>query len=94
MRERIKHYLLIAAAVAALYFVLDNHFIIDGHRVHLLKKTKLDLHDTFISLDNKRAETVLKNDRLREAGIGDLLVELEMISEAKKNRLENKYDYE
>jgi hypothetical protein len=41
MKERIKHYILIAAAVAALYFVLDNHFIMDGHRVHLLKKTRL-----------------------------------------------------
>jgi len=94
MKERIKHYILIAVAVAALYFTLDNHFIIDGHRVHLLKKTTLNLHDTFVSLDNKRAETVLKNDRLREAGIGDLLVELGMISEDKKSRLENKYDYE
>ena len=94
MKERIKQYILIAVAVAALYFVLDNHFIINGHRVHLLKKASLNLHDTFVSLDNKKAETVLKNDRLREAGIGDLLVELGKIDEEKKNRLESKFDYE
>jgi hypothetical protein len=94
MKERLKQYILIAAAAAALYFVLDNHFIIHGHEVHLLKKTSLNLHDTFVSLDNKRAETVLKNDRLREAGIGDLLVEMGMISEDKKSRLESKFDYE
>lgn len=93
MKERIKQYLLIAAAAAALYFVLDNHFVIEGHSVHLLKKTSLNLHETFVSLDNKRAESVLKNNRLREAGIGDLLVELGKISEEKKNRLESKFDY-
>ena len=94
MKERIKNYILICAAIAALYFVLDNHFIISGYQVHLLKKDSLNLHDTFVSLDNKRAETVLENDRLWEAGIGDLLVELGMLSEEKKNRLESKFDYE
>jgi hypothetical protein len=94
MKERIKQYILIAAAAAALYFILDNHFIINGYQVHLLKKETLNLHDTFVSLDNKKAETVLKNDRLREAGIGDLLVELGLISEEKKSRLESKFDYE
>jgi hypothetical protein len=54
----------------------------------------MNLHDTFVSLDNKKAETVLKNDRLREAGIGDLLVELGLISEEEKSRLESKFDYE
>ena len=93
MKERIKRYILIAVAAAALYFVLDNHFVIDGYSVHLLKKSSPNLHDTFVSLDNKRVESVLKNDRLREAGIGDLLVELGRISEEKKNRLESKYDY-
>ena len=94
MKQRIKQYILIAAAVAALYFILDNHIIISGRQVHLLKKTTLNLHETFVSLDNKRAETVLENDRLREAGIGDLLVELGMLTEDKKNQLENKFDYE
>ena len=94
MKQRIKQYILIAVAAAALYFVLDNHFIISNNRVHLLKKDSLNLHDTFVSLDNKRAETVLQNDRLREAGIGDLLVELGKLSEEKKSRLESKFDYE
>jgi len=94
MKKRIKQYILIAVAAAAFYFVLDNHFIIEGRHLHLLKKTTLNLHDTFVSLDNKRAESVLRNDRLREAGIGDLLVELGKISEEKKSRLESKFDYQ
>ena len=93
MRQRLKQYFLIAAAAALLWFVLDNHFIIQGHRVHLLKKSTLNLHDTFVSLDNKRPESILRNERLRKAGLGDLLVELGMITEDKKSQLESKYDY-
>jgi len=94
MRQRLKQYLLIAGAAALLWFVLDNHFIIQGHRVHLLKKSTLNLHDTFVSLDNKRPESILRNERLRKAGLGDLLVELGMITEDKKSQLESKYDYD
>ncbi len=94
MRQRLKQYLLIGLAAAALLFLLDNHFVFYGRQVHLMKKMSLDLHDTFVSLNNKRPETVLKNDRLREAGIGDLMVELGMLSEDKKDRLESKYTYE
>ncbi len=93
MGQRLKQYLLIAAAAALLWFVLDNHFIIHGHRVHLLKKSSLNLHDTFISLENKRPETILQNDRLREAGLGDLLVELGLLTEDERSQLENKYVY-
>ena len=94
MKQRLKQYLLIALAAAALYFVLDNHFIMKKHHVYLLKKSTLNLHDTFISLDNKRPATVLKNEELRYAGVGDLMVELGMLTEEKKNRLEAKYTYE
>jgi hypothetical protein len=94
MAKRLKQYALIAAAAALLWFVLDNHFIIDGHHVHLLKKSTLDLHDTFVSLDNKRPESILKNDRLREDGIGDLLVELGIITLDEQNKWESKYNYD
>jgi len=94
MAKRLKQYALIAAAAALLWFVLDNHFIFNGHHVHLLKKSTLDLHDTFVSLDNKRPESILKNDRLREDGIGDLLVELGIITLDEQNKWESKYNYD
>ena len=93
MKQRLKQYALLAAAAALLWFVLDNHFIIDGHRVHLLKKSSLDLHDTFVSLDNKKPESIIQNDRLREAGIGDLLVELGVMTSDEQSQLESKYGY-
>ena len=94
MATRLKQYALIAAGAALLWFILDNHFIIDGHNVHLLKKSTLNLHDTFVSLDNKRPESILQNDRLREAGIGDLLVELGLISMEQQSQWESKYNYD
>jgi hypothetical protein len=93
MKQRLKQYLLIAAAGALIWFVLDNHFIINGHRVHLLKKSMLNLHETFVSLDNKRPESVIQNKRLREAGIGDLMVELGIITEDERSEWESKYNY-
>ena len=91
MKQRLKQYLLIALAVAILYFVLDNHFIFQEKRVHLLQKTSLNLHDTFVSLHNKRPETIMENEDLRDAGIGDLLVELGMLTDEEKSQLESKF---
>jgi hypothetical protein len=94
MKQRIKQYLLIGLAATVFYYVLDYHYIVDGRDIYLLKKTSLHLHETFVSISNERPETILKNDILREAGIGDLFVDLEMMTEDKKNQLESKYDAE
>ena len=94
MRQRLKQYFLIALAAAALYFVLDNHFIFKKNRFYLLPKSTLNLHDTFVSLDNKRPETIMESEDLRDAGIGDLLVELGLLTEERKSQLESKYAYE
>lgn len=93
MKQRLKQYALMAAAAALIWFVLDNHFIFIGSEVHLLKKSSLNLHDTFVSLDNKRPASVMQNDRLREAGVGELMVDIGILSEEERSRLESKYDY-
>ena len=94
MKQRIKQYLLIGLAATVFYFILDNHYIVDGRDIYLLKKTSLHLHETFVSISNERPETVLRNNILREAGIGDLFVDLELMSEEEKNLLVNRYDAE
>lgn len=94
MIKRLKQYALIAAGAALLWFVLDNHIIIYGHQVYLLKKSTLNLHDTFVSLDNKRPESILKKDRLREDGIGDLMVELGIMTSDEQSKWENRYNYD
>ena len=92
MKSRIKQYIFIAIIAAAGYMILNNHFIFYGKQVHLLKKTELNLHYTFFSLNQKTANVVIKIDRLRQAGIGDLLVELDIIDSEKMARLLYKYD--
>jgi hypothetical protein len=91
MNSRIKQYILIAVVAAAGYFIMNNHFIIDGSEVHLLKKTSLHLHYTFFSVKQKKPAVIMKIDYLREAGIGDLLVDMGIINEEEKSRLESEY---
>jgi predicted transcriptional regulator len=91
MNSRIKQYILIAVLAAAGYFIMNNHFIIDGSDVHLLKKSSLHLHYTFYSIKQKKPAVIMKIDYLREAGIGDLLVDLGIINAEEKSRLESKY---
>jgi hypothetical protein len=91
MNSRIKQYILIAVIAAAAYFVMSNHFIFYGTKIHLLKKPTLHLHYTFFSIKEKRPSSIMKIDYLREAGVGDLLVELGMIDHEQKARLESEY---
>ena len=91
MNKRIKQYILIVVLAGAAYFMMSNHFIFYGTNIHLLKKPELHLHYTFFSIKEKRPSSIMKIDYLREAGIGDLLVELGMIDEEKRAMLENEY---
>jgi hypothetical protein len=93
MNARIKQYILIAILAAIGYFIMDHHIIFYGKNVHLLKKTSLHLHYTFFSLKEKKPANIMEIDYLREAGIGDLLVELGIINEAQLSKLEYEYDY-
>ena len=76
------------------YFILNNHIIFNGKEVYLLRKDSLHLHYTFFSIKSKSPKRIMKNDYLREAGIGDLLVELEIIDETQRTKLENEFSYD
>lgn len=97
MVSRLKQYLLIGAVGAVLYFLMSNHIIFYGseanfvRNTYLLKKPKPTLHYTFVSLNQQSPENIMKIKPLREDGIGELLVEIGMISAAERSRLESKY---
>jgi hypothetical protein len=93
MKARLKQYLLIALIALAGYFILNHHIIFDGKQVHLLRKTTMHLHYTFYSIKQKKPDTIMQVDTLRDAGIGDLLVELEKMTDEERYLLESKYSY-
>ena len=74
MWQQIKKYIFIGLCIAIGYYILSHHFI----------------KYTFYDLGNKRPETILKVDELRWAGIGDIMVEKEMITEIQMRKLEEK----
>ena len=83
-----------ALAAAACYFIMNNHIIFDGNEVYLLEKTSLHLHYTFYSISSKKPRTIMKVDELRNAGIGELLVDLGKITSEQRYKLETQYGYE
>jgi hypothetical protein len=97
MWSRIKTYLILAVIGGAVYFLMNHHVIFYGQEasviqnVYFLKKAKPNLHYTFFSLHQKKPDAVMKIPQLRENGIGDLLVQLGLISEQEKTRLETLY---
>jgi hypothetical protein len=94
MFKTIRNYILIAIAAYGVYFVLDHHFIMDGKDFYLLKKSELTLSYTFYNIKDRKIESIMEIDDLRNDGIGDLLVEIGLITEENKNNLEAKFDAE
>lgn len=70
-----------------LYFFLSYHIIYIEKSLKLLKKSELTLEYTLYSANLKTNRTILSVDVLREDGIGDLLVEMERISEQEMESL-------
>ncbi|MBU0698155.1 MAG: hypothetical protein KKE59_01825, partial [Proteobacteria bacterium] len=92
MRKRIKLYLLTAVLVAAGYFLLSYHIIYFGNTIKLIHKSNLTSEYTFIWAKNQSMESILRIDTLREAGLGDVLVEMGKLSKEEKDFLEQKFN--
>lgn len=94
MVDRLKQYLLIGLAIAAFYFLLSHHIIFSGPtEFDLLKKQELTLEYTFYSLKNKKMADILRNDKLRDAGIADVLLDRGHISEERLDALLRKIEH-
>ena len=92
MREKIKLFVLLVFLGASGYFLLNYHIIYFDKSLKLLNKSRLTSDYTFICASNKSAESILRIDTLREAGIGDILVQTGIINEEERMSLERKFD--
>lgn len=93
MISRLKRYGLFALAVAAFYFLLSHHIIFTSFtEFDLLKKAELTLKYTFFSLQQASPAQVLRIDVLRNAGIEDVMLKRNLITEQKLNQILNTID--
>lgn len=92
MLKKMSSYILLVFLGAAGYFLLNYHIIYSGATVKFLNKSKLTSDYTFICTSNKSVESLMRIDTLREAGIGNVLVEMGRLSKEEKEYLEEKFN--
>ena len=90
----VKKLIIVAVVGGVLYFFLSYHIIIVGSGMTLLEKSTLTLNYTFFNTKGKTNKTILAIDELREDGIGDVLYEEDLITEAELERILQKYNEE
>lgn len=94
MAQKIKHYILIGILLAIGYVLASQHIIIDDKDFKFLKKSYLSFEYTFYIVTDKDPADIMRIDLLREAGIGQYLVERELLTETEMEALESKYESE
>lgn len=88
MGNRLKQYFWIGLGLAVFYFLLSHHIIFsDFKEFDLLKKQELSMEYTFFSLKQKKAIEVLSIDKLRDAGIEDILLDRGIVSEEELDKV-------
>ncbi|MCP4686515.1 MAG: hypothetical protein GY859_00600 [Desulfobacterales bacterium] len=91
MWKKIKTIVIVAVVMAVGWLLLAHHIIFTGDSLKILKKVNLTNEYTFFSIHNKDSESIMVIDKLREAGIGDLLVQTGAIDEKKKQELDERF---
>ncbi|MFO7972678.1 MAG: hypothetical protein R6U40_13145 [Desulfobacterales bacterium] len=91
MFKKIISYILLVFLGAAGYFLLNYHIVFSGTTVKLLNKSKITSEYTFINISSKSVESLMRIDTLREAGIGNVLVEMGRLSEEEREVMEEKF---
>jgi hypothetical protein len=76
------------------YFLASRHIIINERDFRTLEKSYLTFEYTFYNVTERDPEDIMRIDLLREAGIGDLLVEMGLLGEMRKEKLESRFEYE
>jgi hypothetical protein len=92
MRKTISRIMLVIVIAVFGYLLLSFHIIYFGDGIKILKKARLTSEYTFANVKGRPVESILKIDTLREAGIGDILVEMGKLDKKRKEILEKKFE--
>ncbi len=98
MGKKIKQFIVLAIVCGIIYGLFSYHIIIvtgDEKAIRALEKSTMTLSDTFISLETgsySGLDKVLGRGTLREDGLGELLVEMGVITDQELRKLEEKID--
>ncbi len=99
LNKRIKNLIIAGIVGYGLYFVLTHHFIYLSKSITILPKSDVTLTHTLFSPGDRKEirykgiDSILENEDLRDAGIGELLVEKNLITEDELRAAEEKIDY-
>ena len=93
MRKKIMSYVIAAILLGCGYFLASRHIVIYEKEFNLLNKAYLTFEYTFYHITDKDPDDVMRIDILRDAGIGEILVDYGMITEMEREKLEAKYEY-
>ena len=97
MKKRIKHFIMLALVAGLIYGLLSQHFFFYGRQFKVQPKAELTFNYTFVNVEPTELRTpykMLKDEGLREAGIGDVMVEFEIITDDQLGAIEDRIDSE
>jgi hypothetical protein len=94
VQQRIVKYIITGILLLIGYFFASRHIIIHQKDFRTLEKSYLTFEYTFYNVTERDPEDIMRIDLLREAGIGDLLVEMGLLGEMQKEKLEYRFEYE
>lgn len=87
--------IILAVVGGIIYVLLSHHFFFHGTKFTYYQKSDLTFTNTFISVEPTEFRTprkLLQDDALREAGVAEALVELEVLSQEEVDRMEKEID--
>jgi len=90
----LKKLIIFAIIGGVFYFALSYHFILFGTTIKLLKKSELTMKYTIFYAKGKTNSTILGVEELYKDGIGELLVEMEVMSEEELELYKDKLEEE
>ena len=88
----LKRFILVIIIAVLGYLLLSFHIVYFGNGIRILKKARLTSEYTFANVKGLPVESILKIDTLREAGIGDILVEMGKLDKERKEILEKQFE--